>query len=47
MRKAVKAGSVYYYEIQDQSVISKLQNIESVSCIDAQAGLGKFLIGGW
>jgi CRISPR-associated protein Cmr3 len=47
MRKAVKAGSVYYYEIQDQNVISKLQNIESVSCIDAQAGLGKYLIGGW
>jgi CRISPR-associated protein Cmr3 len=48
MRKAIKAGSVYYYEAQNlQQAIETLQKTISISDFDAQAGMGKFLIGGW
>lgn len=47
IRKAVKAGSVYYYEIESKEVINKIKNLNSLSDTDSQAGMGNFLIGGW
>jgi CRISPR-associated protein Cmr3 len=46
MKKAVKAGSVYYYKAT-QSAIEILKNKDSVSDEQKEAGFGKFLIGGF
>jgi len=46
MKKAVKAGSVYYYKAT-QKALEKLKELNSLSFQEQQSGMGKFLIGAW